>query len=34
MNETITIHISEYGYTAFSASVPLDFGAVPDCEVY
>lgn len=34
MTETITIPISEYGYAAFSASVPLDFGAVPDCEVY
>ena len=34
MAETITIPISEYGYAAFSASVPLNFGAVPDCEVY
>ena len=34
MTETITIPISEYGYAAFSASVPLNFGAVPDCEVY
>jgi len=34
MTDTITIPISEYGYAAFSASVPLDFGAVPDCEVY
>jgi hypothetical protein len=34
MAETMTIPISEYGYAAFSASVPLDFGAVPDCEVY
>jgi len=34
MAETMTIPISEYGYAAFSASVPLDFGAVQDCEVY
>lgn len=34
MENTITIPISEYGYAAFSASVPLNFGAVPDCEVY
>lgn len=34
MENTITIPISEHGYTAFSASVPLDFGAVPDCEAY
>lgn len=34
MAETLTIHISEHGMTAFSASVPLDFGAVPDCEAY
>lgn len=34
MTDTLTIHISEYGYAAFSAPVPLDFGAVPDCEVY
>ena len=34
MENTITIPISEYGYTAFSASVPLDFGAVQDCIVY
>jgi len=34
MTDTITIPISEHGYAAFSASVPLDFGAVPDCEVY
>lgn len=32
MEKTITISIGEHGYTAFSASVPLDFGAVPDCE--
>ena len=34
MAETITIPISEYGYAALSASVPQDFGAVQDCEVY
>lgn len=34
MENTITIPISEHGYAAFSAPVPLDFGAVPDCEVY
>jgi hypothetical protein len=34
MTDTITIPISEYGYAVFSASVPLDFGAVQDCEVY
>ena len=34
MENTITIPISEHGYAAFSASVPLDFGAVPDCAAY
>lgn len=34
MAETITIPISEHGYAAFSASVPLNFGAVPDCKAY
>ena len=34
MENTITIPISEHGYTAFSASVPLDFGAVQDCIAY
>lgn len=34
MTDTLTIHISEYGYAAFSASVPLDFGAVPGCAAY
>ena len=34
MAETITIPISEYGYAAFSASMPLDFGALHDYEVY
>ena len=30
----LTIHIGEHGVATFSASVPLNFGAVPDCEVY
>lgn len=34
MTDTLTIHISEYGYAAFSAPVPLDFGAVPGCAAY
>ena len=34
MAETMTIPISEHGYAAFSASVPLNFGAVPECEAY
>ena len=34
MTDTITIPISEYGYAAFSASVPLNFGAVQDCKAY
>jgi hypothetical protein len=34
MTETITIPISEYGYAAFSASVPLNFGTVQDCKAY
>ena len=32
MAETITMPISEYGYAAFSASVPLNFGAVQGCK--
>ena len=34
MTDTLTIHISEYGYAAFSASVPLDFSAVQGCAPY
>lgn len=30
----MTIPISEYGYAAYSASVPLDFGAVQGCSAY
>ena len=34
MTDTLTIHISEYGYAAFSAPVPLDFGSVQGCKAY
>lgn len=34
MTDTLTIHISEYGLTAFSSQVPLDFGSVQGCKAY